>query len=390
MVKLRLVSKVRRKRALASYERGRDTPHRDSVCNAPLTNLYFSVDGQASPCWLYFPMVPPRWSPNRSISEIWNGSEFTKVRRALAEDRFIGRCSECEHDIVNGNRPLAAAYDNEHPIGAWPTMLEMELSNLCNLECIMCHGRLSSKIRKNREQKPPLISPYDDSFVEQLDEFLPHLQEIRFNGGEPLLQPIVHKITDRIATINPGLKVTIATNGTVLNSKVRRMLDHCNVHINLSLDSLVPERYEEIRVHSDFAKVMANFEEFKAYCHERDRNLCIMVNPMRMNWMEMDHYVWWTAEHGTHLWFNTIRKPEHLALHNLSAAELTTIYDTMAERALPVAPDGPSGDVQRNNLGVYQNWIHLIATWRDEAGANPFRSNGVPVTLRTRSAEPST
>ena len=376
-------SRIRWQRALREYQRGRTTPHKESVCNAPLTNLYFSVDGQASPCWLYFPMRPPKWGPNRSIVDIWHGPEFNKVRKALADGRFIGRCSECKHDIATGNRPLAAAYDNQHPIGEWPTMLEMELSNLCNLECIMCHGRLSSKIRKNREHKPPLISPYDDTFVEQLEYFIPHLEEIRFNGGEPLLQSIVHKITDRIAAINPNLKVTIATNGTVLNDKVRRMLTNCNVSINLSLDSLVPERYEEIRVHSDFQRVMANFEEFNAYCSGNDRTLCVMVNPMRMNWMEMNDYVWWTAEHGTHLWFNTIRKPKDLALHSLPHKDLAYIHSTMSGKRLPDPPPGSSGQAQRNNNGVYENWIHQVATWRDEAKGDLMRRRAVPVNLRT-------
>jgi MoaA/NifB/PqqE/SkfB family radical SAM enzyme len=329
-------------------------------------------------------MRPPKWSHDRSIRDIWYGSEFTKVRNALAEDRFIGRCGQCKHDIATGNRPLAAAYDNEHPIGDWPTMLEMELSNLCNLECIMCHGRLSSKIRKNREHKPALISPYDDKFVHQLEEVIPHLKEIRFNGGEPLLQSIVFQITERIAAINPELKVTIATNGTVLNNKVRRMLDSCNVHINLSLDSLIPERYEEIRVNSNFGKVMTNFEEFNSYCNDNGRNLCIMVNPMRMNWMEMSDYVWWTAEHGPHLWFNTIREPEHLALHNLPHSELAAIHTTMAGKSLPAAPNGPVGQAQRNNLNVYNGWVHQVATWRDEAKDEPLRGRGVPVQLSSK------
>lgn len=383
-MKAPIVGRLRWKKQLHSYQRNRATPHKDSVCNAPSTNLYFSVDGQASPCWLYFPMRPPKWGPNRSISDIWNGSEFTKVRKALAEERFIGRCGECKHDIETGNRPLAAAYDNEHPIGAWPTMLEMELSNLCNLECVMCHGRLSSKIRKNREHKSPLVSPYDDTFVDQLEEVIPHLQEIRFNGGEPFLQSIVYKITDRIAVINPGLKVTIATNGTVLNDKVRRMLDTCNVHINLSLDSLVPDRYEEIRVHSDFEKVVQNFDQFNAYCKENDRSLCVMVNPMRMNWMEMSDYVWWCNERDVHLWFNTIRKPVNLALHSLPAADLQEIYEASASKELPIAPAGKAGQAARNNIKVYENFVHQVATWRDEAKGDPTRGRGVPVTLTAR------
>lgn len=373
-----------RRRALADYRRQRATPHRDSICNAPSTNLYLSVDGQASPCWLYYPEDVPRWSPERSIADIWTGREFTKVRRALAQDRFIGRCSECEHDILTGNRPLAAAYDFDHPIGEWPSMLELELSNQCNLACVMCTGTLSSRIRRERDHLPPLDSPYDDSFVDQVAELLPHLQELRFNGGEPLMQPIVHQICERVGDLRPDLKVTVATNGTVLNTKVRRMLERCTIHVNLSLDSLVPRRYEEIRVHSDFALVMEHFEEFRTYCRDRDRNLCIMVNPMRMNWSEMADYVWWCNERDVHLWFNTIREPASVALHNLPADELAAIHDDLAARDLPAVVSGPFEAVHRHNIDVYRRFVdHQLTTWRDEARRGPGGPvpDGVPVAL---------
>ena len=372
---------------LDRWQASRATPFRDSVCNAPLTNLYFTVDGQVAPCWLHFTPSTPRWSPDTSIADIWNGRLFTDLRAAHRAHRFPKACGVCEHNVETGNLPLAAAYDNEHPIGVWPTMLELELSNLCNLECVMCSGQLSSKIRRNREKKPPLVSPYDDTFVDQVAELLPHLHELRFNGGEPLMQPIVHKIADRVADVRPDLKITIATNGTILNDRARRMMERCNVHVNISIDSLIPERYAEIRVNGDLSEVLANFQEYRAYCHADGRNLAVMVNPMRMNWDEMADFVWFTSEHQVFLWFNTIRYPEDLALHNLSADELGHIHDTLAAKALPEPAEGPAGDACRGNREVFERFVHRqVATWRDEASQRPERRRGVPVEV-TRTAE---
>ncbi|MGI8936840.1 MAG: radical SAM protein [Iamia sp.] len=361
---------------VAAYQEGRHTPHRQSVCNAPLTNLYFQADGRAAPCWLYYPWKPPYWSPGRSIADIWQGPEMQKVRDALAEGRFLGRCSECEHDIEAGDQPLAAAYDNDRPIGDWPTMLELELSNLCNLECVMCNGLLSSRIRKNREGLEPLDVPYDETFVDQVAELLPHLHELRINGGEPLLQPLVHRLGARVAEQRPDLRVTVATNGTVLNSKVQRLLDTCTIHLNISIDSLVPERYEAIRVHGDFAQLMANVEVFGDYCRSNDRTLCIMVNPMRDNWDEMPDFVRWCDERQLPVWFNTIRSPEHLALHPLPRPELARIHDTLAEADLPT----PTTELEQRNARIYAQLVHQVATWRDEARGPG--GTGTPVTLR--------
>ncbi|WP_421121262.1 twitch domain-containing radical SAM protein [Aquihabitans daechungensis] len=365
---------------LERYQETRRTPHRDSICNAPLTNLYLQADGTASPCWLYYPWRPPKWSPNRSLADIWTGPEMTKVRNALAEHRFIGRCSECEHDIRTGNEPLATAYDNDRPIGDWPTMLELELSNLCNLECVMCNGKLSSRIRKNREGLEPLDVPYDESFIDQVTELLPHLHELRINGGEPLMQPLVHLLGERVAEHRPDLRITIATNGTVMNRKVRKLMETCTLHFNISIDSLQAERYEGIRIHADFAKLMANTAEIHDYCRANDRTLCIMVNPMRENWEEMPEFIRWCNERDLPVWFNTIRNPAHLALHSLPRDELAQIVERYRSEVFP----DPVTDMEHRNAGIFEQLTHQVETWRDEASIEQ-PSRGVPVTLRPRS-----
>jgi molybdenum cofactor biosynthesis enzyme MoaA len=380
-----LVRSVVARRNRRRYQQGREAADTSRVCNAPSTNMYFSVNGTVSPCWLHFPMRPPKWSPSRSLLDIWNGPEFTRARTALAAGRFPRPCKPCQVDIEAGRHPLAAAYDNGHPIGEWPTMLELELSNLCNLECIMCSGQLSSRIRKYREHKPPIVSPYDETFVEQVVEVLPHLHEIRFNGGEPLLQPIVRQITEHIADLRPDLKVTIATNGTVLNHHVRDLLSRCNVHVNVSIDSLVPDRYARIRINADLDEVLGNFEVYREYCQDGDRNLCVMVNPMRVNWDEMANYVRWCNERDVHLWFNTIRYPEHLALHNLPASELEHIHATLAAEALPDPGDGPHRGIREHNIRVFRRFVDgQLTSWLEEARAEPGRGAGVPVAIGAR------
>ena len=97
---------------------------------------------------------------------------------------------------------------------------------------------------------PPMANAYDDSFVEQLREFIPHLEELRFNGGEPFAQKIVYDICMLVADINPSLRINIATNGTVYNKQVREILEKCNIHLNISIDSLDKED-ETIIVNAD-------------------------------------------------------------------------------------------------------------------------------------------
>ncbi len=294
------------------------------ICNAPFNNMYFTVRGTVSPCWKTTDHCD-HWNTNKSIMDIWKGDKFEEYRKSLKNNIFINRCKECKQDIDNGVWPLARAYNEYSVNDFWPSMMELELSNQCNLECIMCNGTLSSGIRKNRDKLPPLPVIYDDSFVEQLNEFIPHLTELRFNGGEPFAQKIVLDICENVSRINPKLKINIATNGTVYNKRVKKLLDNCNIHINISIDSLIPERYAQIRINGDFDVLMKNFKLFKKYCHDNNRDICIMVNPMRNNWEEMIEFARWTHKHKVKLWYNTILYPAHCAIFNLPSEELTKI-----------------------------------------------------------------
>jgi len=289
--------------------------------------MYFTVHGTVAPCWLTVGAID-RWSPTHSISDIWFGEKYQQIRDNIANDIFKGKCAECKKDIDNGVWPLAKAYD-QFTVKKYPSLMELELSNQCNLECVMCSGTLSSGIRKNRDKLPPLPQIYTDEFRQQLREFIPHLEELRFNGGEPFAQKIVLDICEDVAELNPRLKVNIATNGTVYNKRVQKILDICNIHINISIDSLLHDRYSEIRINGDLSVLMKNFEIFNKYCKDGNRDLSIMVNPMRQNWDEMVEFVKWTDKHHVKLWYNTIRYPADCAIWNLPSEKLKEIHTSL-------------------------------------------------------------
>jgi len=298
-----------------------------ALFKAPVNNMYFTVHGTVAPCWLTVGAID-RWSPTHSISDIWFGEKYQQIRDNIANDIFKGKCAECKKDIDNGVWPLAKAYD-QFTVKKYPSLMELELSNQCNLECVMCSGTLSSGIRKNRDKLPPLPQIYTDEFRQQLREFIPHLEELRFNGGEPFAQKIVLDICEDVAELNPGLKVNIATNGTVYNKRVQKIMDMCNIHINISIDSLLHDRYSEIRINGDLSVLMKNFEIFNKYCKDGNRDLSIMVNPMRQNWDEMVEFVKWTDKHHVKLWYNTIRYPADCAIWNLPSEKLKEIHTSL-------------------------------------------------------------
>ena len=323
-----------------------------SPCVAPFNNMYFTTEGRVAPCWLLVGHLDT-WTTERSIKDIWFGEAFTKYRNNLTNGIFEKDCRVCKQKIEADTWPLALAYDG-FSVKEYPTLLELELSNQCNLECVMCEGRLSSGIRKNRDNLPPLPMTYDDSFVEQLKEFIPHLEELRFNGGEPFAQKIVYDICMVVAELNPSLRINIATNGTVYNKQVQKIMDRCNLHLNISIDSLEKENYEAIRINGDFDLLMTNFQRFRDYCNSNKRGLSVMVNPMRNNWWEMPNFVEFATNNKVHLWYNTIHHPDHLSIWSLPSSDISVIIQTLELEVKRLKPD-PLTD----NFTALGNWEKL-------------------------------
>ncbi|MBK8659460.1 MAG: SPASM domain-containing protein [Bacteroidetes bacterium] len=186
---------------------------KNAPCSAPFNNLYFGNRGAVMACCANKLHVLGTY-PHQSIAEIWQGHRANELRQAMAQNIFDLGCTGCRLFLENSNRSGAplTAYDNIHQSDPqWPARLEFELTNTCNLECIMCTGEYSSSIRERRERKPPLHDPYDRCFLLQLKDFIPHLIAVRFVGGEPFLIQKYFDIMDMIAEINPSIEIFIQT-----------------------------------------------------------------------------------------------------------------------------------------------------------------------------------
>ena len=121
------------------------------------------------------------------------------------------------------------------PSGRTVTNIRISLTQSCNLNCIYCHA----EGEKNPEQ---------ELSAEQIAEILRVAQSfgirsVKFTGGEPLLRPDLARI---IRSVPPGMEASLTTNGTLLADRAQKLKDAGLKRVNISLDTLDPERYERI------------------------------------------------------------------------------------------------------------------------------------------------
>lgn len=137
-------------------------------------------------------------------------------------------------------------------MGELPVHIEIELTNRCNLACVMCCQRPTGDQRGDME--PHLLSRI-------LEETLPFPRRIfTFHGvGEPLLsgqlRPAVTSVKE-----SPNRHTTlIVTNGVLLDARMRRLLLTTGVDaIRVSVGAMTPEAYEQVRGSRQLSRVVAN------------------------------------------------------------------------------------------------------------------------------------
>lgn len=240
----------------------------------------------------------------------------------------------------------------------FPRCIEFELSNTCNLECTMCFGDFSSSIRKNREHRPPLPMYYDDDFVKQLELFIPHLWESKFFGGEPFLVPIYYDIWEKMIQINPTVTIYITTNCTVLNERVKRVLEKLNVGLIISIDSFQKETYESIRQNANYERVMDNLKYFESISKKRGQIMSIAVCPMIPNWREIPDMVTICNKKGHHIYFNTVWFPLEVSLSSLSSTSLSEIIIFYASYEFK-----EENTIAKYNVGKFRGMTNQLKKW---------------------------
>ena len=63
---------------------------------------------------------------------------------------------------------------------------------------------------------------------------MPHLEEMKFLGGEPFMIGIYYDIWGEVARVNPGVKIRITTNATTLNPRTKTLLEKMGAGVEVT------------------------------------------------------------------------------------------------------------------------------------------------------------
>lgn len=233
-------------------------------------------DGRAMPCCIADSDQPFGNVKKDGVKETWNSDRYKELRLAMLEGKKLNCCNRCyeledstyiwtlrkNHNQWFGDKHFdlveKTATDGSIPEEDMRmAYMDIRFSNICNMKCRTCGPELSSLHAQEHgelygKHEVANILNNDGSIVvnvakhitfwEELQEFLPNVEEVYWAGGEPLITDEHYKILDKwIADGKTGVRLRYTTNFSNLRFKKKSIIDYwkhfSDIQVSASLDA---------------------------------------------------------------------------------------------------------------------------------------------------------
>lgn len=141
--------------------------------------------------------------------------------------------------------------------GRRATDLRISVTDRCNYKCTYCMPTHVDWIPK------PQILTFEE--IETLTRIFADLgiHEIRLTGGEPLVRRELPVLVKKLSAVSGIKEISLTTNGFYLKQHASALFEAGIHRLNVSLDSLRPDRFARITGSDSFHRVMEGIQEAK-------------------------------------------------------------------------------------------------------------------------------
>ena len=234
-----------------------------------------------------------------SLREVWNSPAMRQVRLNMLQGKSCKECVRCYEKEKYGHDSLRVRSNRDWLEPHWDKVaktnadgslddlhivyLDFRFSNVCNLRCRYCGPELSSNwfqdaVKSSFNQTPTesviQIRKDVEGFMEEFETMLPHIEQIYWAGGEPIIMDEHWHIMNRLVELGKtDIRIFYNTNFTKLRYKQHNVIDlwknFKHISVGASLDA-EGARGEYQRKGTNWDDVVANIEELRSRAPEID------------------------------------------------------------------------------------------------------------------------
>ena len=199
------------------------------------------------------------------------------------------------------------------PCGRPVESIRISVTQRCNLGCFYCHqeGETSQKTTEMTPEEIEKIVNVAASFG---------IKKVKLTGGEPLIRKDILDIVEKVRDTPRIKEVSMTTNGVLLKAYAESLKESGLARVNVSLDTLKPEKFEEITRLDALKDVVSGIKEaVEVGLHPVKVNMVLLKG---LNEDEMSDMIDFTRKNGLILqiielespWENELYKRYHVDL----------------------------------------------------------------------------
>jgi radical SAM protein with 4Fe4S-binding SPASM domain len=356
-----------------------------AFCMMPWIHFYVSPRGRVMPCCTARDQGRPAFGDinRQSFDEIWNGENIRRFRLKMLRDEPDEGCSGCyemeRHGGLSTRKAINKLYEDKlewargtgadgFSSEARPIYWDIRFSNRCNLRCRICSHFSSSAWHKDAVElgqigrnEPIVVNGVEDAdrLLEQLDRFVPYVDQIYFAGGEPLFMDEHYRLLDLLQKHGKyDVWLRYSTNFSTLAHGDRSILETWKkfrrVTLAASLDA-AGDRGELQRKGLDWNRVLENRRAMIELCPHIEFIIALTVSVFSVFSTTDFHRE--LSESGfmdvAYLWPRVLREPEEYSVQILPRDLKASITKRFAEH-IRWAEAYETSDPHRRSLMIEQ------------------------------------
>ena len=340
----------------------RHTIRNDGYCALPFNHMNLHPNGNVSICCVSKMDGPDSGFAKdehgtmlnlktHTLDEIFNSHSVNKIRDDMLSHKYPAACEGCYKIEQYGGKSRRFNENNRWENHETPKLefLDVRLSNLCNLKCLMCYPDSSSALVTDYNQwanELPFMSKndsahelfqwFDEGIIDQLYEHKDTLKYLYINGGEPFIMPMQWKLLEKLIEwdVAKNIHISYNTNCTTYDESFSDYWKHFKVvTLGCSMDA-VGDKNKFIRYPNDWERANENIRKLLENPYIDSMNITCSIQWLNSPFLP-EFYEWAVplTELKAHTTINQnfIVFPEYLSL-NCASKEfkqgLLEVYET--------------------------------------------------------------
>lgn len=256
--------------------------------------MYIDFRGQTRLCgWTNG--APIGYVTQEGVEKLWN-SEAAKAVRQGGIDGTFSRCRRemCPllHNDLLPEIPDATMEELTTP---YPEEISLGYDYRCNLACPSC--------RKDFIHGSPNADAFFDEMYDTLVPYLDNAKHLMFGAhNEAFYGEHVMRILSNLRPKHPDLRLSFCTNGLLFTPSLWKRIEHLgkyHIHMDVSIDSINPDVYAQLRRGGKFSQLEKNLRFMAELRREKVINFMGAVMVVQdLNFMEIPHFTKYCLELG--------------------------------------------------------------------------------------------